>query len=62
MRKFQEKGNSLNKRALGFMLAAVLVICSMFSPLGANMQVQAAAKTITSMSYFSAADGPVITT
>lgn len=61
MRKFQEKGNSLNKRALGFMLAAVLVICSMFTPLGANMQVQAAAKTITSMSYFSAADGPVIT-
>jgi beta-glucanase (GH16 family) len=61
MRKFQEKGNNLNKRALGFMLAAVLVICSMFTPLGTNMQVQAAAKTITSMSYFSAADGPVIT-
>ena len=61
MRKFKEKGNSLNKRALGFMLTAVLVICSMFSPLGANMKVQAAAKTITSMSYFSAADGPVIT-
>ena len=61
MRKFQEKGNSLNKRALGFMLAAVLVICSMFLPLVANMQVQAATKTITSMSYFSAADGPVIT-
>ena len=61
MGRFKEKGNRLNKRALGFMLAAVLVICSMFSPLGANMQVQAAAKTITSMSYFSAADGPVIT-
>ncbi len=61
MRKFHEKGNSLNKRALSFMLATVLVICSMFSPLGANMQVQAAAKTITSMSYFSTADGPVIT-
>lgn len=60
MKRFQEKGKSLNKRVLGIMMVTVLVICSLFNPLGKSTQVQAAT-TITSMSYYSAADGPVIT-
>lgn len=59
MKQFQEKGKSLNNRVLGLMMVTVLMICSMFTPFGTNSQVQAAT-AITSMSYFSAADGPVI--
>jgi len=60
MKQFQEKERSLKKRVLGLMLVTLLVICNMFTPLGSSTPVQAAEKTITSMSYFSAADGPVI--
>ena len=60
MKHFKEKEKRLSKRVLGLMMGTILAICSMITPLSKGMQVQAAGTAITSMSYFSAADGPVI--
>lgn len=60
MKHFKEKEKRLSKRVLGLMMVTILAICSMITPLSKSKQVQAAGTAITSMSYFSAADGPVI--
>lgn len=60
MKHFKEKEKRLSKRVLGLMMVTILAICSMITPLSKSKQVQAAGTAINSMSYFSAADGPVI--
>ncbi|WP_313134476.1 family 16 glycosylhydrolase [Anaerocolumna sp.] len=59
MKRFKKKEKTLYKRVRGLMLVTILAICSMVTPLSKSQQVQAATG-ITSMSYFSATDGPVI--
>lgn len=61
MKQFQEKGKCLRGRILSLFLSVVMVLGVTFSPGGAgSITAQAAGTTITSMSYFSASDGPVI--
>jgi beta-glucanase (GH16 family) len=59
MKQLKVKEKPLYKRVLGLMMVTILAICSMVTPLSKSQQVQAATG-ITSMSYFSAVDGPVI--
>ena len=60
MKQFKEKEKRLYKRVPGLMMVTILAICSIVILLSKSKQVQAAGTGITGMSYFSAADGPVI--
>ncbi len=60
MNQFQEKGRCLRKRTQRMVITLVIVLSMLTPAFTGVLTVQAAGEAITSMSYFSPADGPVI--
>ncbi|SHO48428.1 discoidin domain-containing protein [Anaerocolumna xylanovorans] len=61
MYQFQRKHRGLKQKLLSFILTVTMIAIGSYLPaLGTSGRVQAAATVITSMAYFSASDGPVI--
>lgn len=61
MQQFQKKHKGLKQKLLSFVLAVAMIALGSYLPsTGTTGKVQAAQTVITSMAYFSAADGPVI--
>lgn len=60
MKRFLEKGKCFNHRTSRLVLSVVLVLGLLLSPVAGVSQTAQAAATITSMTYFSPSDGPVI--
>lgn len=60
MKQIKAKEKCLMRRVVSLILALVMVIGGILPVTGGGLQARAAESTITSMSYFSASDGPVI--
>lgn len=61
MRNIQKRRTRMQKRILSMFLVLSLICCSFLLPVTGDAKlVKAASTTITSMEYFSPADGPVI--
>ncbi len=61
MQHFQRKHKGLKHKLLSIILAVAMIALGSYLPvIGTTGKVQAAQTVITSMAYFSASDGPVI--